>query len=391
MADSALPPGWRNVSLEGLLSDPKDLTYGVVQPGSPVPDGVPIVRVKDVRDGRVDRSDPLRIAPEIEAAYSRSRLQGGELLVTLVGTVGEVAVAPKEMRGWNTARAVATVRLSSADEARWVGYCISSPDGRERIGARVNTTVQTTLNLKDLREFPVVLPPDAERQAVAEVLGALDNKIESNRRLVEVAQSLCDALVVQVSTAATMLGSVAEITMGSSPPGSTYNETGDGMPFYQGVADFGVRSPRRRVYCSAPVRMALPGDSLVSVRAPVGRLNRTTEQCCIGRGLAALRSSAPTLLYYALRANDAVWAPYNAEGTVFGAIKAADLQQVEVPWPRQVDLPTVEEELSTIDARLTVAFREIDTLVVLRDTLLPELLSGRLRVREAEKVIEDVV
>jgi len=69
------------------------------------------------------------------------------------------------------------------------------------------------------------------------------------------------------------LGEVAEIIMGQSPPGETYNEDGDGLPFFQGVADFNYRHPTPRVFCTVPSRIALPGDILLSVRAPIGRVN----------------------------------------------------------------------------------------------------------------------
>ena len=75
------------------------------------------------------------------------------------------------------------------------------------------------------------------------------------------------------------LDSVAQIIMGQSPPGSTYNECENGLPFYQGVVDFGTRYPSRRVYCSAPTRIAESGDILFSVRAPIGQVNIATERC----------------------------------------------------------------------------------------------------------------
>ena len=81
---------------------------------------------------------------------------------------------------------------------------------------------------------------------------------------------------------------VCDFTMGQSPSSDTYNTNGDGMPFYQGNADFGKRSPSPRVWCNSPKKTANEGDILISVRAPIGAINIAAEQCCIGRGLAAL-------------------------------------------------------------------------------------------------------
>lgn len=79
-----------------------------------------------------------------------------------------------------------------------------------------------------------------------------------------------------------------DFTMGQSPSSDTYNNSGNGLPFYQGNADFGKRSPAPRVWCSAPKKTASEGDILISVRAPIGAINIASERCCIGRGLAAI-------------------------------------------------------------------------------------------------------
>jgi len=85
------------------------------------------------------------------------------------------------------------------------------------------------------------------------------------------------------------LSSIADLIMGQSPPSTTYNLEGDGLPFFQGKTDFGSRHPRPRQFCSAPLKIANPGDILISIRAPVGPTNIADEECCIGRGLAAIR------------------------------------------------------------------------------------------------------
>ena len=101
--------GWPIVELKGLVQDDRGISYGIVQPGRPVTDGVPIVRVSDVRGGRIDISNPLKVSPTVEASYVRTRLRGGELLVTVVGTIGETAIVSHDIAGWNVARAVAVV------------------------------------------------------------------------------------------------------------------------------------------------------------------------------------------------------------------------------------------------------------------------------------------
>jgi len=181
--------------------------------------------------------------------------------------------------------------------------------------------------------------------------------------------------------------------MGSSPPGHTYNDAGIGMPFYQGARDFGSRFPNRRVWCTEPVRLAQPGSTLVSVRAPVGRLNVAIEQCCIGRGLASLvsKNQTPSVLFHTLSFVSDIWQPFESEGTVFGSINKAQLERLPVP---ALDPPTCHElevTLSSLDDRVRQCFMENMTLAQLRDTLLPKLMSGELRVRDAEKAVEEAL
>src|SRR5271166_5029962 len=187
-------PEWRLARLGDLVEPSRGISYGIVQPGFPVVDGVPIIRVSDVRDGRIAVNDPLRVAQSVEAAYTRTRLRGGELLLTLVGTVGEAAVVPQSLAGWNTARAVAVIPVRSEIGAYWVQIALRSPIVQERIGSRLNTTVQATLNLRDVAELPIVLPPPGERGAIARILGALDDKIELNRRMNETLEAMARTL-----------------------------------------------------------------------------------------------------------------------------------------------------------------------------------------------------
>ncbi|MFY9341000.1 MAG: restriction endonuclease subunit S [Planctomycetota bacterium] len=173
---------WTAEPLGRLVQPGRSISYGVVQPGQHDPDGVPIVRVTDVRGGRIDTREPLRVARRIEEQHDRTRLRGGELLITIVGTVGETAVVPEEMAGWNVARAIGVVPLRGDIGSRWARYALLSPAAQGFVKDRLNTTVQATLNLRDVGLIPIPLPPQADREAILDVLGSLDDKIDLNRR-----------------------------------------------------------------------------------------------------------------------------------------------------------------------------------------------------------------
>jgi len=189
---------------------------------------------------------------------------------------------------------------------------------------------------------------------------------------------------------ATTIGAEFELTMGQSPPGSTYNEKGEGLPFFQGRRDFGFRYPSNRVYCTAPTRIAHAGDTLVSVRAPVGDINMAYETCCVGRGVAAVRhkSGSRSYTYYAMQALGERFKSYEAEGTVFGAITKKQFENLPSIAPQLHLVSTFEELVYPLDENIRSFEEEIRALSGTRDTLLPKLISGELRVPDVEKILE---
>lgn len=136
------------------------------------------------------------------------------------------------------------------------------------------------------------------------------------------------------------LAEIAAITAGQSPPGSTYNEVGEGLPFFQGKADFGTSHPTARKWCTAPKKIAEAGDILLSVRAPVGPTNIAAERCCIGRGLAAIRpddqATLPGFLHWVLKHRRPELAA-KATGSTFTAVGQGDLRSLLVPLPPLVE------------------------------------------------------
>ena len=132
---------------------------------------------------------------------------------------------------------------------------------------------------------------------------------------------------------------VAYLIMGQSPPSSTYNEGGDGLAFFQGKTDFGFRHPTPRLFCSAPLKIAKPDDILMSVRAPVGPTNIADRECCIGRGLAAIRprNIDGDFLFFNLRYIEKSIASLGS-GSTFHAINKSQLASLEVN-PHEFSLP----------------------------------------------------
>ena len=176
-----------------------------------------------------------------------------------------------------------------------------------------------------------------------------------------------------------VLSDVANITMGQSPDGSSYNEDGEGIIFYQGSTDFGLRFPNIRQYTTSPSRYANKGDILMSVRAPVGALNIANNDCCIGRGLSALSSKigSMTHLYYLMNNFRLKFRGMNSAGTTFGSITKDELFSLPVIIPTKSVISEFEQVCEPIFDKQMIIGEEINALTKQRDELLPLLMNGQ--------------
>lgn len=172
------------------------------------------------------------------------------------------------------------------------------------------------------------------------------------------------------------------VVMGQSPKGETYNENQQGKIFFQGRAEFGWRYPSPRLYTTDPKRIAKMNDILLSVRAPVGDMNVALDECCIGRGLAALshKSNHFSYSYYLLKSLKNKFDLFNGEGTVFGSINQKDLKNITLIEPNRNLIDRFAELVFIFDQKIKINSLNISQLIDIRDTLLPKLLSGEVDV-----------
>lgn len=183
---------------------------------------------------------------------------------------------------------------------------------------------------------------------------------------------------------AKVLSDIANITMGQSPAGSSYNSEGIGTIFFQGSTDFGWLFPTTRQYTTEPNRMAKKGDILLSVRAPVGTMNIAKDDCCIGRGLAALNSKTGSdgFLFYVMQYYKQIFDYRNSEGTTFGSITKDDLHSLPLAYPASDLLDKYDEIVSQSNKLVFEKGMESIQLAELRDWLLPMLMNGQVTVNQ---------
>ena len=242
--------------------------------------------------------------------------------------------------------------------------CIQSTN----ISGYITGTAQPKLSQKNLKAIRLSLPSFITQRKIAAILSAYDDLIENNTRRIKILEDTAATIyrkwfvefhfpghenVPMVESALGLipqgwevmpLGEICHVLMGQSPKSEFYNETEEGLPFHQGVTDFGNRFPTDRVYCTVENRIANAGDILFSVRAPVGRINLANKRIVIGRGLAAIRSNRgyQSFLFQQLR-DEFREEDTMGSGTIFNAITKGELLGIQLLKPTESKIAHFEE------------------------------------------------
>lgn len=348
---------------------------------------IPWLSVVDFNNGKKFVFDTEKKITELGLEKSSTKLlEKGEIIISARGTVGVVAMLGKQM-AFN--QSCYGVRANEKSTNEYVYYLL-----KERVSNFLQFShggVFDTITRDTFKEIDIFLPPLQEQKAIAEVLSSLDDKIDllhrQNQTLEQMAETLFRQWFVEEANEGWEEGFLSEefdFTMGQSPPGSSFNEDGIGTPMYQGNRDFGFRFPENRVFTTEPKRFAEKFDTLISVRAPVGEQNMANEKCCIGRGVAAFRykanSSFYTYTFFKMKSLMDEIKQFNETGTVFGSISKKDFQEMEITIPPKELVVKFQNEAKPIDGKIISNCTQIRTLTALRDTLLPKLMSGEVKV-----------
>lgn len=304
------------------------------------------------------------------------------------------------------AQRVACVRHNELAEQDYLYYNIFSKKFIDYVNSIHTGSAIPHISQKQIEDYKILLPNLETQRRIVSILSSLDRKIELNNKinadLEEMAQAIFKNWFVDfepfkdgkfVDSELGMipegwkvgtLADIAEITMGQSPAGNSLNENREGMIFYQGSSDFGFRFPSIRVFTTEPKRLAVANSVLFSVRAPVGDINVAKEECCIGRGVASIKSKYghDSYLFYTMKSLHKLFDSFDGEGTVFGSINKKTLSAIQILLPSDGIVEQFNNIASSFDDRIRSLSDENSRLSTLRDTLLPRLMSGEIEVPE---------
>ncbi len=337
----------------------------------------------------------------------RHCVEEGDIIYSRRGDIEKCAFISKDREGWLCGTGCLRIRIDGLKaNPLFIAYQLSTKESKKWIVGNAVGTTMLNLNTGILKDLPLFIPNRQKQNNIVAILKSLDDKIELNRRINENLEQQAQALfkswfvdfepfrdgefveselgMIPKGWRVGDLNEIAEIIMGSSPSGTSYNTEGNGDVFYQGRAEFGFRFPHRNLYTTEAKRFADVDTVLVSVRAPVGDINVAEERCCIGRGLASVKSKFHhnSFVLYLLQNLRPIFDRFNGEGTVFGCINKKAFEELKIVIPDKEVITRFDSIAKNMDCKIKRCEQESRRLAELRDALLPKLMSGELKVND---------
>ena len=408
---TALPKGWVWTTLEEI----SEIILGQSPPSSTYNtngEGLPFYQGK-LEFGK------LYPTPRKWCTAPKKIAEKGDVFISIRAPVGPTNICPEKSA---VGRGLAAIRGSGGIESFFILYLMRTY--ANEIASRGTGTTFDAITGNQLKTFEIPLPPLAEQRRIVaklEVLftqldAAVDNLKKAQAQLQRYRRSILKAAfegeltkewreeysgelepmsVSEIVTPNslpelpdswvwTTLKAISEIILGQSPPSSTYNTDGEGLPFYQGKLEFGKLYPTPQKWCTAPKKIAQKGDVFISIRAPVGPTNLCPEKSAVGRGLAAIRGLDGIQSFFILHLmrrfeNEIV---SRGTGTTFNAITGNQLKTFQIPLPPLTEqeqiVSEIERHLSVADEIEAALDAELKRAERLRQSILKHAFSGKL-------------
>lgn len=362
--------------------------------------GIALIRSQNIYNSKFQYEGLAYIDDDIANSMSGVEIFKDDILLNITGdSVARCCIVPLNILPARVNQHVSIIRPTDKINNHFLMYYLISPEMQLYLlsisgsgGTRKALTKMLIENLK------IKIPPLPIQKCIASILSAYDDLIDNNRRRIQLLEESARLIYkewfvkfrfpghekvrfkdgIPEGWEKRKLGEVSTILMGQSPLSKYYNENNEGLPFHQGVTNFGDRFPINKIYCNDPkARIAEKGDILFSVRAPVGRLNINLTKIIIGRGLASIKSknNQQNFLYYLLKS---YFFKENmiGGGAIFAAIKRTDLESVEFLYPTDICINEFEEVIKNIDSQILNLQLQNQKLKTARDILLPKLMKG---------------
>ena len=390
----------KSVNLGELGEFKNGVNFNSVQMGR----GFPLINVKDITNSHrieVKDLDLVEVKTNDEMFAKESDLFFARSSVKLDGIALTAKLMPSDMKAIHCGFVIRFRPTCTDLSTDYLLYLLKSREYRERLKGLSGGAAIVNISQGALKGLSIPMPSLSQQHRIADILSTYDDLIENNRRRIQLLEESAQLLYkewfvhlrfpghehvkivdgVPEGWEKKPLAELAQITMGQSPKSEFYNETEDGLPFHQGVTNYGDRFVTNKIYCTKPTRLAEAGDILCSVRAPVGRLNITLDKMIVGRGLCACRSKTnnQSFLYYQLK-NYFFKEDIMGSGAIFAAVTKKDMENLPLLTPSSERVKDFEEVSLPIDGQIERLDKQNKLLSEARDILLPRLMNGEVAV-----------
>lgn len=420
-----IPDLWEVSTFEGVNNPDKPIGYGVVKPGEDIDDGIPLVKIEDVVDGYLSADQEFhQITEEKDEKYSRSRLSGGEILVSIQGTVGDAVIVPPEMEGSNISRTIARVSPDQPNNL-WIKYYIESKSLQDYIQIVSSGSTRASYNIGDIRKTNVALPPLPEQRKIATILYMVDRAIEKTEEIIEQTHTVKKALTQDVFHGRHKdFKDYRTTPVGEIPIHWSVSSIGDVVHTAQyGISEslseegqypiFRMNNIVNGKMVDEPLKyIDLEDDEFEKYRVKKGDVlfNRTNSLELVGKTgiyelkgdhvfasyLVRLQTNAKAdshYLNYYMNSSEAQnrMMDFATKGVSQANINANSIQQVKLPLPPVEEQKEVVARLNSIDSQIKSNEQYKSQLKRLKRGLMQDLLSGTVRTTDTKIEVPEEV
>jgi type I restriction enzyme, S subunit len=401
-----IPDDWDVLTAADLVDPRAPIGYGVVQVGTDTNGGVPVVPIKYVKE--IATAPLHRVARSLEAPYARSRVRGGDVLISIKGTIGRVGVVPQGFIG-NISRDLARLRPSSEISGDYIAHQLEGELTQSRISQAVVGTTRLEFSIAALRKFQLPIPrrPD-EQRAIAETLSDLDGLLRGLDRLIAKKRDLKQAAMQQLLTGQTRLpgfhgewetkriGEFTDCTAGGTPSTSVPAYWGGSIRWMSSgelnlkrveevdgrITEEGLRNSSTRMIPKKCVLIGLAGQGKTR-----GTVAMNFVELCTNQSIAAIFPSlafVPEFLYYNLDTRYDELRDLSSGDGGRGGLNLKLIKSLRVPLPTIPEQAAIAEVLTEMDAELAALEQRREKTRALKQAMMQELLTGKTRLVQTE-------
>lgn len=376
---------WHNTELKELVQKGRKISYGIVQPGSFTENGIILIRGKDYSRGWVAIEDFFRVSPEIDRPYRRSKVNDGDILLTIVGEyTGNTAVVPNWLENANITQTTARIAIDPAKaNSTYIFYALTGRPGKREVYRYKKGGAQPGLNIGDVEKFRLPQPPLSEQRKIAEILSTWDKAIETTEKLLANAEAQKKALMQQLLTGKRQLkgfeGEWREVRLGDVcspkqwPTISQRELVSSGYPVYGANGFIGYYTEYNH---------AKPTIVVTCRGATCGTVNRTPENSYVTGNAMALddvdnSQVVEDFLFHFLSCRgftDII------SGSAQPQIIGKDIKRVSITLPPMHKQNEIAKALNSSNEIIEISKKQIQLLIEEKNALMQQLLTGKRRV-----------